>query len=77
MKTVSATIFTALILGLTWAVRGHFGHEWGAAWAGATGALAVLVASGRIDWFRRLPSLTALGALGWGAGGMMSYGIVI
>lgn len=77
MKTVPATIFTALILGLTWAVRGHFGHEWGAAWAGATGALAVLVASGRIDWFRRLPSLTALGALGWGAAGMASYGIVV
>jgi hypothetical protein len=77
MRTIPAMIFTALILGLAWAVRGHFGHEWGAAWAGATGALAVLVASGRIDWFRRLPSLTALGALGWGAGGMMSYGIVI
>ena len=77
MKTVSAMLFTALILGLTWAVRGHFGHEWGAAWAGATGSLAVLVASGRIDWFRRLPSLAAVGALGWGAGGMMSYGIVI
>jgi hypothetical protein len=77
MKTIPAMLFTALILGLTWAVRGHFGHEWGAAWAGATGALAVLVASGRIDWFRRLPTLAALGALGWGVGGMMSYGIVI
>ncbi len=77
MKPVPAAIFTALILGLTWAVRGHFGHEWGAAWAGATGAMAVLVASGRADWFRRLPSLAALGAFGWGAGGMMSYGIVV
>ncbi len=77
MKTVPATIFTALILGLTWAVRGHFGHEWGAAWAGATGAMAVLVATGRVDWFRRLPALATLGALGWGAGGMMSYGIVV
>ena len=73
MKTVPAMIFTALILGLTWAVRGHFGHEWGAAWAGATGALAVLVASGRIGWLRRLPSFAALGALGWGAGGMMRF----
>lgn len=77
MKTATASLFTALILGLTWAVRGHFGHEWGAAWAGATGAMAVLVASGRVDWFRRLPSLAALGAFGWGAGGMMSYGIVV
>ncbi|MCA9230292.1 MAG: hypothetical protein KDA57_06555 [Planctomycetales bacterium] len=77
MKTLPAMFFTALILGLTWAVRGSFGHEWGAAWAGATGALAVLVASGRPEWFRRMPVLAALGAIGWGAGGMMSYGIVI
>ena len=77
MNTLTRILFTALILGLTWAVRGHFGHEWGAAWAGGTGAMAVLVASGRVDWLRRLPSLAALGALGWGAGGMMSYGIVI
>lgn len=70
-------MLTALILGLSWAVRGHFGHEWGAAWAGGTGALAILVASGRIGWFRRMPALVALGAIGWGAGGMMSYGIVV
>ena len=77
MRTPTAAIFCALILGLSWAVRGHFGHEWGAAWAGAAGAMAVLVATGRADWFRRLPALAALGAVGWGAGGMMSYGIVV
>ncbi len=23
-----------LVLGLGWALRGHFGHQWGASWAG-------------------------------------------
>ncbi|MCK5134233.1 MAG: hypothetical protein KAR19_00480 [Bacteroidales bacterium] len=69
--------FAAIVLGLGWAMRGHFGHEWGASWAGAMGALAVLVVSKRKDWALRAPALAALGAIGWGAGGMMSYGIVI
>ncbi|KAA3610585.1 MAG: hypothetical protein DWQ05_21435 [Calditrichaeota bacterium] len=68
---------TALILGLGWAIRGHFGHEWGASWAGAMAALAVLATSKREDWLQRAPVLTALGALGWAVAGMASYGIVI
>ena len=64
-------------MGLAWAMRGHFGHEWGASWAGAMGALAVLVVSGRKDWALRAPALAAMGAIGWGAGGMMSYGLVV
>lgn len=70
-------LFVALVLGLGWAMRGHFGHEWGASWAGAMGALAVLLVAKRKDWALRAPSLAAMGAIGWGAGGMMSYGIVI
>lgn len=70
-------VFAAVTLGLGWAMRGHFGHEWGASWAGAMGSLAILLVSGRKDWIGRAPSLTALGAVGWAAGGMMSYGIVI
>jgi hypothetical protein len=77
MKRISASLFVAVALGLAWAMRGHFGHEWGAAWAGATGVLALLLVSGRRDWARRAPVLAALGAIGWGAGGMMSYGIVV
>jgi len=68
---------TALFLGVAWAIRGHFGHEWGAAWAGAIGAMALIVGSGRKDWLAQLPYLGAVGALGWSVGGMMSYGIVI
>jgi len=70
-------LFVATVLGLGWAMRGHFGHEWGASWAGAMGALAVLLVSKRKDWALRAPSLAAMAAIGWGAGGMMSYGIVI
>jgi len=70
-------VLVAIVLGLGWAMRGHFGHEWGASWAGAMGALAVLLVSGRKDWIQRAPVLTALGAIGWAVGGMMSYGIVI
>ncbi len=70
-------IFPSLALGLAWAVRGHFGHEWGAAWAGGIGTLAVILLSGREDWQQKAPMLGSLGALGWAIGGMMSYGMVI
>ncbi|UCF37167.1 MAG: hypothetical protein JSU96_20660 [Acidobacteriota bacterium] len=70
-------IIAALAMGLAWALRGHFGHEHGAAWAGAVGTLAVLIVVRRSDWNRRLPVLASLGALGWSIGGIMSYGIVV
>ena len=70
-------LFPAIALGLAWAVRGHFGHEWGAAWAGGIGGMAVVQASGREDWLKRLPVAGIIAAIGWGAGGMMSYGIVV
>jgi hypothetical protein len=71
------TLVVALALGLGWAVRGHFGHEWGASWAGGIAGFAVIVVAGRRDWYRRLPVLAALSALGWAVGGMMSYGILV
>jgi len=77
MSKRTALIFVALILGLGWAIRGHFGHEHGAAWAGAMGSLAILVAAKRRDWSQRLPVLALLGGIGWGVGGMMSYGIIV
>lgn len=70
-------LFTGLALGLGWAIRGHFGHEWGASWAGAMGALALILIVNRKDWLAHAPTLAALGAAGWAIGGMMSYGIVI
>ena len=77
MQKITSIIFVAVVLGLGWAMRGHFGHEWGASWVGAMGALAVLLVSNRKDWDARGPVLAALGAIGWATGGMMSYGIVI
>jgi len=77
MSVALPLLLSALTFGLGWAIRGHFGHEWGASWAGAMGALAVLVASRNRDWMGRAPVLTALGAIGWAVGGMMSYGIVV
>jgi hypothetical protein len=77
MSKITSMLFVALILGLGWAIRGHFGHEWGASWAGGMAGLAVLAVAKRKDWAKRLPVLTALSAIGWAVGGMMSYGIVI
>ncbi len=69
--------FTALALGFAWALRGHFGHEQGAAWAGAVGSLALILISGRADWQRKALPASLLGGIGWGVGGMMSYGLVV
>ena len=70
-------LFPAIALGLGWAIRGHFGHEWGAAWAGGIGGIAVLLAFPREVWLHRLPILALLCAIGWGVGGMMSYGLIV
>jgi len=70
-------LIVALTLGLGWAIRGSFGHEWGASWAGAMGAFALVVASSNKNWLKNAPVLAALGAVGWAVGGMSSYGIVI
>ena len=64
MTKKASFLFVALTLGLAWAMRGHFGHEWGASWAGAMGAFALLLVSKRKDWALRAPSLVALGAIG-------------
>ncbi|MDF9796634.1 hypothetical protein OKW21_001897 [Catalinimonas alkaloidigena] len=70
-------LLVAMALGTAWAVRGQFGHEHGAAWAGGIGVLTVLVLAKRADWYKKLPIIVALGAIGWGVGGMMSYGMVV
>ncbi len=77
MKRSYILLITALALGLTWALRGHFGHEYGAAWAGSIGAMALIIATRRKDWLQNLPAIALLAGLGWGVGGMMSYGIVV
>jgi len=77
MSKAIAILFVSLTLGLGWAIRGHFGHEWGAAWAGVMAGLAVIAVSRRSDWTARAPVLGALAGIGWAVGGMMSYGRVV
>ncbi|MBX2923509.1 MAG: hypothetical protein KF746_15010 [Chitinophagaceae bacterium] len=67
----------ALALGTAWAARGQIGHEYGATWAAAIGIFTVIALSGRQDWYDRLPTIVALGAIAWGAGGMISYGKIV
>jgi len=76
-KIIFNIIVAGMALGTAWAVRGQFGHEHGAAWAGAIGVLTILAIARRADWFKRMPAITAMGAIGWGVGGMMSYGRVV
>ncbi len=68
---------SALALGTAWAARGQIGHEYGAAWAAAIGIFTIIALSGREDWIQRSPVIVALGAIAWGAGGMISYGKVV
>lgn len=70
-------LIAAMAMGTAWAVRGQFGHEQGAAWAGSIGSLAVLLVLKRADWYSKAFSVLLAGALGWGTGGIMSYGIVV
>jgi len=70
-------LIVALSMGTAWAIRGQFGHEHGAAWAGAIGSLSTLLVMKRTDWITKGLYVTLAGALGWGLGGMMSYGLLV
>jgi hypothetical protein len=75
------TWFTILLagmsLGTAWAIRGQFGHEQGAAWAGGIGGLGIVMLSKRADWYAKAFHLALASAMGWGIGGIISYGIVV
>jgi len=77
MLFVKRILPVALAFGTAWAARGQIGHEYGAAWAGAIGVLTMVAVSGRADWYRRLPVIIAIGAIGWGTTGIISYGKVV
>jgi hypothetical protein len=72
-----SVLFCAASMSVGWRIRGQFGHEIGAAIAGALGAMAVVLASCREDWWRRVHYFALLGALGWSFGGSISYMKVI
>lgn len=66
-----------MTLGTAWAIRGQFGHEQGAAWAGAIGCLGLILLAKRADWYSKALKATLAGAIGWGLGGLMSYGVIV
>ena len=66
-------LLCGLSLSIGWGIRGNFGHEYGAAIPGALAAMAMVLMSGRPDWWRRIHYFAMFGALGWSFGGSMSY----
>ena len=70
-------IFGALSLSIGWGIRGNFGHEIGAAMPGALASMAIVIMSGRPDWWQRIHYFAMIGAIGWSFGGSMSYMQVI
>jgi hypothetical protein len=72
-----ALLIAGMSLGTAWAIRGQFGHEHGAAWAGSIGSLAIILLAKRPDWYPIALKATVAGAIGWGLGGIMSYGMVV
>ena len=70
----SGTLFLiGISLSIGWGIRGNFGHEYGAEFAGCLAAVAVALLSGREDWRERVPYFAFFGALGWGFGASQSY----
>lgn len=73
----TSVLMVAMALGTAWAVRGKFGHEQGAAWAGAIGAISVVLVAKRVDWYNKVFKIALAAAVGWGLSGMVSYGVVV
>lgn len=72
-----SVLTVGLALGTAWAVRGRFGHEQGAAWAGAIGALSLILVAKRTDWYHKAFNVVMAAAIGWGVSGVMSYGVIV
>ncbi len=70
-------LIVGMSLATAWAIRGQFGHEQGAAWAGGIGCLSIILLAKRSDWYTKGIKAAFAGAVGWGLGGMMSYGVVV
>jgi hypothetical protein len=76
-QTFISVLMVAMAFGTAWAVRGKFGHEQGAAWAGAIGAISVVLVAKRADWYSKVFRIALAAAVGWGLSGMISYGAVV
>jgi hypothetical protein len=76
-ETLLSMIIVGMSLATAWAIRGQFGHEQGAAWAGGIGSLSIILLAKRPDWYTKAIKAAFAGAVGWGLGGMMSYGAIV
>jgi hypothetical protein len=76
-KNLLPILLTSLTLGTAWAIRGQFGHEQGAAWAGGIACLMLVLVSKKEEWAESGLKAAFFGAIGWGIGGMMSYGVLV
>lgn len=76
-QLILSMLAVGMALGTAWAIRGRFGHEQGAAWAGAIGALSLLLVAKRGDWYAKAFKITMAAAFGWGISGAMSYGVIV
>lgn len=66
-------ILAGAVMAYGWGYRGIVGHEGGAMVPGALLGLAIALASGRDDWYRRSALAGLFGAVGWAWGGSLSY----
>jgi hypothetical protein len=72
-----SVILIGIALSIGWGIRGNFGHEYGAAFAGCLAAIVTAVLSGREDWRDKVGYFALFGAIGWGFGASQSYMQVI
>jgi hypothetical protein len=76
-QLIFSIVLVGIAFGTAWAIRGQFGHEPGAAFAGMIGVAALLLVSRRTDWYNKMLPVIAIAAIGWGTTGMISYGAVV
>src|ERR1051325_7955242 len=76
-RRLSTFLLVGLSLSIRWGIRGNFGHEYGAAFAGCLAAITGALLSGRDDWRQRVLYFAFFGAIGWGFGASISYMQVI
>ncbi|MFT3703713.1 MAG: hypothetical protein QM802_15225 [Agriterribacter sp.] len=76
-KKWTTFLLAGISLSIGWGIRGNFGHEYGAGFAGCLAAIAVAILSAREDWRKKTPYFALFGAIGWGFGASMSYMQVI
>jgi hypothetical protein len=77
IRRFNSVLLCGLALSIGWGIRGNFGHEYGAAFAGCLAAIVIALLSGRADWRARVLYFAFFGAIGWGFGGSISYMQVI